>query len=102
MLNLKFEGFFFFYTLQDEQKEILKNAEEIDKKAKQKVKDLEYKMKNAKEIREKELKQAETALDKAKKKKEESGKQMKEKQQVCCRGGDSLEFSYLAFKKICL
>ncbi|CAE1242244.1 SMC2 [Acanthosepion pharaonis] len=65
----------------DEQKEILKNAEEVDKKAKQKVKDLEYKMKNAKEIREKELKQAETALDKAKKKKEESGKQMKQKQQ---------------------
>lgn len=79
----------------EEQKEILKNAEETDKKAKKKVKDLEYKLKNAKEIREKELKQAESALEKAKKKKEESGKQMKKKQQEI----DSIKFDIEELKK---
>ncbi|XP_071166504.1 structural maintenance of chromosomes protein 2-like [Mytilus edulis] len=64
-----------------EQEGITKNAEEVQKKASQKVKDLEDKIKNAKAIREKELKEAETNVGKSKKKMEESSKKMKEKYQ---------------------
>ncbi|XP_059166173.1 structural maintenance of chromosomes protein 2-like [Physella acuta] len=51
----------------DEQNKILKEAEEIQKKAHQKVKDLEDKLKNASAVREKELKEADKRVTDCKK-----------------------------------
>ncbi|CAI9728869.1 maintenance of chromosomes 2-like [Octopus vulgaris] len=65
----------------EEQKAIVQTAGEVNKKAKQKVKDLEFKIKNADKIRENELKQAEANLNKIQKQMQESNKLMKEKQQ---------------------
>ena len=65
-----------------EQEEVLSKAQEVQKSASEKVKDLDYKVKHAKELREKELKEAEAAVGKAKKKAEDSLKKMKEMKQV--------------------
>ncbi|GAB1610309.1 structural maintenance of chromosomes protein 2-like [Argonauta hians] len=64
----------------EEQKAIVEAAEELNRKAKSKVKDLEYKIKNADKIRETELKQAESNMNKMQKQMQQSSKLMKEKQ----------------------
>ena len=67
----------------DEQNNILKEAQETQKKTQQKVKDLEYKLKNASALREKELKEADKRVAESKKKMENSAAKSKDHLQVC-------------------
>jgi len=62
----------------DEQNNILKEAQETQKKTQQKVKDLEYKLKNASALREKELKEADKRVAESKKKMENSAAKSKD------------------------
>ncbi|BFY99283.1 hypothetical protein BsWGS_02323 [Bradybaena similaris] len=62
----------------EEQNQILKAAEETQKKAKDKVMDLENKLKNASALREKELKEADKRVTESKKKMEEAANKAKD------------------------
>ena len=70
-----------FYISED-QKEVLKTAEETKKKATLKVKELENRLKNQKKEREMELKKAEQGVTQAKKLADTKVKELREKEQV--------------------
>ena len=55
------------YCITEEQNKILQEAKETQKKAQEKVKDLENKLKNATALREKELKEADKRVSDCKK-----------------------------------
>ena len=73
----------------DEQAATVEQAIETQRKAKQKVTDLEAKLHDAKGVREKELRNAENCVAKAKTKMEEASKKMKELHQVSVGEGHS-------------
>ena len=73
----------------DEQAATVEQAIDTQRKAKQKVTDLEAKLHDAKGVREKELRNAENCVAKAKTKMEEASKKMKELHQVSVGEGHS-------------